>query len=418
MLLQPTRFSILLATVCLSLFVNAQTLYVPSGTSGIGTSSGTPNTNIGFGTSAPSNYLAGTNGLTLFGTYPGLAFARSTKTWLFWANTDNSFRLWENTGVNVGADRVTVLAGGNVGIGTTNPAARLEVNGSPNQLKISSATAGQESSIMFSPGGSLNSWQMGVNNAVNGNGWFLYENNSSNPYKMVVTQSGNVGINTVNPISKLQIGDNFGKISFDNIQSNAALDWNSFLQGFNITRSSSNWTTGADGVKNGATVILSNSSGDLSIACVPSSGTTPATLTDANITSAIKLKILSSGSVGINTTYIPWQYKLAVNGAIICEEVNVKLRANWPDYVFKNGYKLISLRELECFVNKEKHLPEIPSSEEMEKNGIPIGEMQNKQMKKIEELTLYIIQMNKDIQQLKLENELIKKKQNNTPIIK
>src|SRR5665213_1415722 len=87
-----------------ALNANAQTLYVPSGTSGIGSSSGTPNTNIGFGTSAPSNYLAGTNGMTLFGTYPGLAFARSAKTWLFWANSDNSFRLWENTGPNVGID--------------------------------------------------------------------------------------------------------------------------------------------------------------------------------------------------------------------------------------------------------------------------------------------------------------------------
>src|SRR5687768_6922813 len=111
----------------------AQTLYVPSGTGGISSSSGSPNTNVGIGTSTPSNYLSGTNGLTLFGTYPGLAFARSAQTWLLYVQADNSFRLFEK---GPDLDRLTVLPGGNVGVGTTNPTAKLEIRGTDNMLRF------------------------------------------------------------------------------------------------------------------------------------------------------------------------------------------------------------------------------------------------------------------------------------------
>ena len=126
---QIITFSVIaVLTVAFSRSTNAQTLYVPSGTGGIGSSSGSPNTNIGIGTSTPSNYLAGTNGLTLFGTYPGLAFARSAKTWLLYVQADNSFRLFEN---DANLDRITVLPGGNLGINTITPTAKLQVqNGS------------------------------------------------------------------------------------------------------------------------------------------------------------------------------------------------------------------------------------------------------------------------------------------------
>ncbi len=113
-----------------------------------------------------------------------------------------------------------------------------------------------------------------------------------------------------------------------------------------------------------------------------------------------------------NNTW-PSDYKLAVNGKIIAEDFMVKSRTSWPDYVFKKDYELLSLKELESFINVHHHLPGIHSANEIESSAIGIGEMQSKQMEKIEELTLYLIQMKKEIDDLKKENATIKSKLNN-----
>jgi trimeric autotransporter adhesin len=95
-------------------------------------------------------------------------------------------------------------------------------------------------------------------------------------------------------------------------------------------------------------------------------------------------------------------YKLTVTGKIICEELKVKLVSSvWPDYVFDKKYKLKSLSEVEKFIAKNNHLPNIPSAAEVEKNGIEVGDMQKKMMEKIEELTLYIIDLQKQVDILK-----------------
>lgn len=94
-------------------------------------------------------------------------------------------------------------------------------------------------------------------------------------------------------------------------------------------------------------------------------------------------------------------YKLTVTGKVICEELKVKLSGAWPDYVFANDYKLKSLTELEKFIVVNKHLPNIPSAGEIEKNGMEVGDMQKKMMEKIEELTLYIIDLQKQVNELK-----------------
>jgi hypothetical protein len=73
---------------------------------------------------------------------------------------------------------------------------------------------------------------------------------------------------------------------------------------------------------------------------------------------------------------------------------------HWNDYVFHDDYKLMPLSELESFVNANKHLPEIPSEKEVIENGINIGEMNALLLKKIEELTLYVIELKKQLDQL------------------
>jgi hypothetical protein len=101
--------------------------------------------------------------------------------------------------------------------------------------------------------------------------------------------------------------------------------------------------------------------------------------------------IKQDGNVGIGTgdTY---GYKLAVNGAILTEEVTVKVSENWPDYVFKENYQLLSLHKLDSYIKHHGHLPEIPNESEIYSNGLKVGEMERLLLKKVEELTLYIIQ--------------------------
>jgi hypothetical protein len=102
----------------------------------------------------------------------------------------------------------------------------------------------------------------------------------------------------------------------------------------------------------------------------------------------------NGGNVGIGITN-PAE-KLAVNGNIRSKEVKVE-SANWPDYVFNEDYKISSLAELEVFLRSNRHLPEIPSAETVAQEGISLGEMNGKLLKKIEELTLYLIEQNKSI---------------------
>ena len=94
-------------------------------------------------------------------------------------------------------------------------------------------------------------------------------------------------------------------------------------------------------------------------------------------------------------------YTLNVNGKIIAEELRVDLSTSWPDYVFAQEYELKSIEEVEAHINEKHHLPGIPSAKEIEEDGLMVGDMQKRMMEKIEELTLYIIELNKEIENLK-----------------
>ncbi len=102
-----------------------------------------------------------------------------------------------------------------------------------------------------------------------------------------------------------------------------------------------------------------------------------------------------AGNVGIGTDVS--NERLSVNGKIRAREIKVEA-LNWPDYVFKPDYKRISLQELDKYIKSNGHLPDMPSASEVEKNGVELGEMNKLLLKKIEELTLHVIELNKKIE--------------------
>jgi len=111
----------------------------------------------------------------------------------------------------------------------------------------------------------------------------------------------------------------------------------------------------------------------------------------------------TSGNVGIGTN-LP-DAKLTVKGNIHAEEVKVDLSVPGPDYVFKEGYHLRSLEEVQNYIIKHGHLPNIPPARDMEENGVELGSMNMKLLEKIEELTLYMIQLQAQIETLKKGNK-------------
>jgi len=122
------------------------------------------------------------------------------------------------------------------------------------------------------------------------------------------------------------------------------------------------------------------------------------------------LFLADDGNVGIGKN--DPQAKLDVNGSIKAQSANIngKLKAKevsitlsgWPDFVFENDYPLMSLQETEDFIKQNKHLPNVPSAAEVEENGINIGEINAILIQKVEELTLYILDLQKQINELKL----------------
>jgi len=122
-----------------------------------------------------------------------------------------------------------------------------------------------------------------------------------------------------------------------------------------------------------------------------------------------RLVIEGNGNVVIGATAGATGYKFSVNGKIACEEILIDDQGYWPDYVFDDNYNLLSIDEFEKSIKSNNHLPGIPSAKEVfEQGGHHVGDIQKKMLEKIEELSLYIIELNNRVKTLEAENREMK----------
>ncbi|SNY99879.1 tail fiber protein [Flagellimonas pacifica] len=205
-----------------------------------------------------------------------------------------------------------------------------------------------------------------------------FTNDTQDIDKLVIDASGNVGVGTSNPGATLHIMDQ-GNTGVYSLKLNNRMSFRGdgvFEWGASSDSGILSWDTNR-------AIIGGKTGQDLSI-----------------LASGERIRIKANGNVGIGTTSP--DSKLAVNGNIHAKEVKVDL-AGWPDYVFEKEYHLPSLQEVEAHIEEKGHLRNIPSAKEVEENGIKLGEMNSKLLEKIEELMLYTIKQQKEIENLKKE---------------
>lgn len=337
---------------------------------------------------------------------------------------------------------------GNVGIGTDNPLSKLTVTGS---IAIDGGLGNTYSRPLISHGTLLNGEIRGYSNAADlADDGFLRisagagTNSSTKSFidlsgystvpdmdrnilfgtsggeRMRINNVGNVGIGTSNPQQKFVVSNNGGEgfevyldpaLTVVGLQSyNRALNSHSKMQ-FDASQFSFMYGNVGIGTLNPQQKFAVSNNGAEGFEVYLDPATSIVGLQSYNRISNTysKLQLDASqfsfmyGNVGIGTSSP--NNKLDVNGTIHSREVNVDLNFPAPDYVFANDYKLRTLEEVEKYVKENSHLPEIPSAKEFEQNGIYLAEMNMALLKKVEELTLYMIEMKKENEAVKKENQ-------------
>ena len=359
---------------------------------------------------------------------------------IFLAATFSATGQWLQNGSN------TYYINGNVGIGTTTPNYTLDVSrpGGANKISVYNTIAWNPANTGYSEIAATTYYAGNIGiianrngatiNGIPDHGLGLYTswndliistgpNDVNVSEKMRVTTSGNVGIGTTTPQAKLDvIGSNntaVMKATLMPMQNESGLTGiivndasnNGNLTALNIQRNGTPkfWVSGQGNVFATGDIEIGRGDGHdtklrfhnynsswYSVGIDMSDGRFKINA-GANLGDATHLAMDWNGNVGIGTASP--QSKLAVNGTITAKEIIVS-STGWSDFVFDENYKLKSLNEVEEFIKANKHLPEIPNAKMVEENGVAVGEMQSKLLQKIEELTLYVIELKKEIQQL------------------
>ncbi len=322
---------------------------------------------VGIGTSNPTDKLtvqtvtntyglSHTDGTATVSTYVGGAAG--------WLGTKSAHPLYFYTGG--GSSKMTLSTAGNVGIGTTTPNAPLQFSNAAINRKIVlyDSFNNDHQYYGFGINGSTLRYQVDV--PTSNHIFYAGASASTSTELMRIQGNGNVGIGLSNPNASLAVDRGIGT------DGTAAFYGTQWVSHFNYSTAENTYIRGG---KNAAKVFINDLPG------------------------------LGSVQIGPSTT--PVGYKMSVDGKVICTELEV-LVTPWPDYVFKPNYRLKPLNEVEKFISENGHLPNIPKAEEIENKALAVGNMSKLQMEKIEELTLYLIEINKRLKKVENENEVLK----------
>ncbi len=309
-----------------------------------------------------------------------------------------------------------------VGVGTSSPGARLDIAGTGSfdlantegDFRLGDATYRLKMGVANSGGGAGDAYIASANRLYLGAGSTL-----SSTQTVSINSNGTVGIGTFSPNARLQVvGD--AAVTSPGIQSTISYVGSADVRGISsYSKTADGWGYGVEGTGGFIGGYFSGSAATYT-------GTGFGVYGTASGTAGTRIGVYGAASGGtVNNWggYFPTKtytselrvggetgatgYVAAINGKLIATEVRVELVANWPDYVFNRNYKLLSLEDLEAKINAENHLPGVPAASEIKENGIMLGEMQTKTMEKVEENTLYILQLNK---KMKDDNEQLTNK--------
>jgi len=320
----------------------------------------------------------------------GQGFGGAFLRWTRDNNYGRAFSVFTSDSSGLSAERFIVDSAGKVGIGTSSPSNRFHVQVNASDTGISLDDGGLNYNPVFVlsrtgvPRLSLSATSLvGTVSGRGGNGLALSGNNITQD--VLIAPSGNVAIGGTGSTYRLSIDSAANSYT---MRAHAAGDFILALAGDGLSGANVDLFS----IRNNNTnVVHLNTVNGARMALGVSTSSAAGTIAE-------NLTILSSGNVGIGTTN-PTQ-KLSVNGTIRAKEVVVET-SGWSDYVFAENYVLQPLAEVEAQIKQEKHLPGIPSAQQVAESGIGLGEMQAKLLSKIEELTLHMIELEKENQSLK-----------------
>ena len=245
--------------------------------------------------------------------------------------------------------------------------------------------------------------QTGTDNVFIGFGAKAGTNNPTN-----VTNSVAIGANAVvSQDNSIVFGTSASKVGIGTSTPAAKLEVVSGTAGVSGLRLTNIGTTAT--ALNQTKFLTVNATGDVVLGSPNSSGRIGADEEGVWKTDGDNIQNTNAGGVviGSGVARTPVGYKLYVAGGVLTEKVKVavKSRNEWSDKVFENGYRLRGLSEVERYIKSEKHLPGVPSAQEVVTSGVDVGQMQATLLEKVEELTLYVIE-------LKKQNDDLRKKSN------